>query len=64
MILIPQRVSSADLARTAQLREDKHNIDNWTPDGLVTDIAEGAYYLVKNDEHHRRTYVIRGQEKA
>ncbi|ORY92633.1 hydroxymethylglutaryl-CoA synthase [Leucosporidium creatinivorum] len=47
-----------------QLREDKHNIDNWTPDGLITDIAEGAYYLVKNDEHHRRTYVVRGQEKT
>lgn len=46
-----------------QLREDKHNIDNWIPDGLVSDIAEGAYYLAKNDEHHRRTYVVRGQEK-
>ncbi|SCV67440.1 BQ2448_5051 [Microbotryum intermedium] len=46
-----------------QLREDKHNIDNWTPDGKIEDIAVGAYYLVKNDEKHRRTYVLRGSEQ-
>ncbi|KDE07083.1 hydroxymethylglutaryl-CoA synthase [Microbotryum lychnidis-dioicae p1A1 Lamole] len=46
-----------------QLREDKHNIDNWTPDGKVENIAEGTYYLIKNDEKHRRTYVLRGSEQ-
>ncbi|SCZ93865.1 BZ3500_MvSof-1268-A1-R1_Chr6-3g08932 [Microbotryum saponariae] len=46
-----------------QLREHKHNIDNWTPDGKIEDIAEGTYYLVKNDEKHRRTYVLRGSEQ-
>ncbi|SGZ28532.1 BQ5605_C027g10366 [Microbotryum silenes-dioicae] len=46
-----------------QLREDKHNIDNWTPDGKIENIAEGTYYLIKNDEKHRRTYVLRGSEQ-
>lgn len=49
--------------RPTQLREEKHNIDNWQPDGRIEDIAEGAYYVVKNDHMHRRTYAIRGAEK-
>lgn len=45
-----------------QLREDKHNIDNYTPDGKVEDIPEGAYYLDFCDAKHRRKYLIKGQE--
>lgn len=50
------------LLSRAQYREEKHNIDDWQPDGRVEDIAEGAYYIVKNDKMHRRTYAIRGSE--
>ncbi|KAK4056893.1 3-hydroxy-3-methylglutaryl coenzyme A synthase [Microbotryomycetes sp. JL221] len=46
-----------------ELREEKHNIDDWTPSGKIEDIAQGSFYLVKNDAHHRRTYVVRGEEK-
>lgn len=52
------------LSDELQLREDKHNLDNYTPDGKVDDIWEGAYYLTHSDDKHRRTYVMRGSEKA
>ncbi|KAM0787550.1 hypothetical protein ACM66B_003620 [Microbotryomycetes sp. NB124-2] len=46
-----------------ELREKNHNNDDWTPSGKVEDIADGSFYLVKNDAHHRRTYLVRGEEK-
>ncbi|KAH8926224.1 hydroxymethylglutaryl-CoA synthase [Atractiella rhizophila] len=39
-----------------KLREHKHNISGYEPDGEISNIWPGAYYLVKCDEKWRRTY--------
>ena len=56
--------STTPLARipSQQLREDKHNISDYTPAGRVEDIPIGAYYLAHCDGKHRRVYKVRGQE--
>lgn len=48
--------------RCEQLREEKHNIADYTPSGRVEDVPVGAYYLHHCDAKHRRVYKIRGHE--
>lgn len=51
--------SQADLeSRALQLREEKHNINNYTPDGKVSELWLGQTYLEHVDNKWRRTYRI------
>lgn len=34
----------------------------WDPQGKVEDLADKTYYLVSNDEKHRRVYARKGEE--
>ncbi|GAA5940220.1 hydroxymethylglutaryl-CoA synthase [Sporobolomyces koalae] len=54
--------SCEEYIKALEHREHKHNISDYTPDGSVDDIPEGAYYLAHCDGKHRRTYKIKGQE--
>ncbi|KAI5475761.1 hypothetical protein MNV49_000890 [Pseudohyphozyma bogoriensis] len=54
--------SCEEYVAALKLREEKHNIMNYTPDGKIEDIPLGAYYLCFNDDKHRRTYAVRGEE--
>ncbi|BGP15908.1 hypothetical protein JCM10213_003663 [Rhodosporidiobolus nylandii] len=54
--------SCEEFIEALKLREEKHNISDYTPSGKVEDIPEGAYYLAHCDAKHRRVYKIRGQE--
>ncbi|KPV75267.1 uncharacterized protein RHOBADRAFT_36114 [Rhodotorula graminis WP1] len=51
-----------EFVQALQLREDKHNISDYTPAGRIEDIPVGAYYLAHCDGKHRRVYKVRGQE--
>jgi hydroxymethylglutaryl-CoA synthase len=42
-----------------QLREDKHNIKNYKPDGSVDSLVPGTYYLERVDEMNRRYYAVK-----
>lgn len=42
-----------------QLREDKHNIKNYKPDGSVEGLVSGTYYLERVDEMNRRYYAVK-----
>ncbi|GAA6007870.1 hypothetical protein JCM10207_004907 [Rhodosporidiobolus poonsookiae] len=54
--------SCEEFIAALKLREEKHNISDYTPSGRVEDIAPGAYYLASCDSKHRRVYKIRGEE--
>lgn len=43
----------------AQLREEKNNKKDYSPDGSLDDLFPGTYYLVKCDEKFRRTYAVK-----
>lgn len=42
-----------------QLREEKHNIKNYTPAGSISPLLPGTYYLSKVDEMNRRFYSVK-----
>jgi hydroxymethylglutaryl-CoA synthase len=42
-----------------QLREEKHNIKDYKPDGPVDVLFPGTYYLEQSDDKYRRTYGVR-----
>lgn len=42
-----------------QLREEKHNIKNYTPSGSTDPLLPGTYYLTKVDEMNRRFYAVK-----
>ncbi|GAA6027486.1 hypothetical protein JCM8097_007885 [Rhodosporidiobolus ruineniae] len=54
--------SCEEFIAALKLREEKHNIADYTPAGRVEDIPQGAYYLAHCDAKHRRVYKIRGEE--
>ncbi|BGP24349.1 hydroxymethylglutaryl-CoA synthase [Rhodotorula toruloides] len=54
--------SCEEFVEALKLREEKHNISDYTPSGRIEDIPVGAYYLHHCDSKHRRVYKIRGHE--
>ncbi|GAA6064704.1 hypothetical protein JCM10212_000121 [Sporobolomyces blumeae] len=56
--------SCEEYIKALELREHKHNISDYSPDGSVDDIPEGAFYLAHCDGKHRRVYKIKGQEQV
>ena len=47
------------LRRRLQLREEKHNIKNYSPSGSTELLAPGTYYLKNVDEMNRRYYAVK-----
>ncbi|GAA99271.1 uncharacterized protein L969DRAFT_93734 [Mixia osmundae IAM 14324] len=47
-----------EYVRALELREEKHNIRNYTPDGPVDGMWPDTFYLEKCDDKFRRTYGI------
>lgn len=43
----------------AQLREDKHSIKDYTPDGSLEKLLPGTFYLEKSDDKYRRNYSVK-----
>ncbi|GAA5970825.1 hypothetical protein JCM11641_004468 [Rhodosporidiobolus odoratus] len=54
--------SCEEFLEALKLREDKHNISDYTPSGKVEDVPLGAFYLHHCDSKHRRVYKVRGEE--
>lgn len=44
-----------------ELREHKHNINDYVPDGDISPLTPNTYYLLKSDNKYRRTYGIIGR---
>ena len=51
--------SQSDCLYHPQLREDKHNIKNYTPTATPDLLKKGTYYLEKVDDLARRFYAIK-----
>ncbi|XP_072173257.1 hydroxymethylglutaryl-CoA synthase 1-like [Diadema setosum] len=49
-------VEPGAFADTMKLREDTHHLAKYTPQGSITDLFPGTWYLTYVDEMHRRQY--------
>lgn len=54
-----KEMPNEDWSLSSQLREDKHNIKNYKPDGSVDELVTGTYYLDRVDEMNRRYYGVK-----
>lgn len=58
-VFIPPLLACQIVDGMAQLREEKNNKKDYSPDGSLDDLFPGTYYLVKCDEKFRRTYAVK-----
>ncbi|XP_069497493.1 hydroxymethylglutaryl-CoA synthase, mitochondrial [Ambystoma mexicanum] len=59
---LPERLESRkpvkpdDFANIMKLKEETHHLANYTPQGTVSDLFPGTWYLTRVDEKYRRSY--------
>ncbi|KAK9893909.1 hydroxymethylglutaryl-CoA synthase [Cystobasidium minutum MCA 4210] len=51
--------SPQEFVDALKLREEKHNIKNYKPDGSIDSLVPGTYYLERVDEMNRRYYAVK-----
>ncbi|KAJ1172117.1 hypothetical protein NDU88_003967 [Pleurodeles waltl] len=51
-----KQIKPDEFANIMKLKEETHHLANYTPQGKVSDLSPGTWYLTKVDEKHRRSY--------